>query len=109
VIMEVSTLQVNFLLKEGIKQELTTPHTPQLNGTAEKLNRTLIKSVRIMLVDSKLPHRFWAEALSTCLYLHNRSPTKSLSGITPYEAWHGTKSNISSLCRAYAHVPKSTN
>ena len=29
-----------YLTKEGIKQELTTPHTPQLNGTAEMLNQT---------------------------------------------------------------------
>ena len=63
-----------------------------------------------MLADSKLPHRFWAEALSTAVYLRNRSPTKALEGITPYEAWSGTKPDVSSLrifgCSAYAHVPK---
>ena len=63
-----------------------------------------------MLADSKLPHSFWAEALSTYAYLRNCSPTKLLSGITPYEAWYGTKPNLSSLrvfgCSAYAHVPK---
>ena len=31
-----------YLTQEGIKQELTTPHTPQQNGAAERLNRTLI-------------------------------------------------------------------
>ena len=70
----------------------------------------LIEGVRTMLADSKLPHRFWAEALSMCVYLRNCSPTKSLSGTTPYEAWYGTKPHISSLrifgCSAYAHVPK---
>jgi len=95
-----------YLTKEGIRQELTTPHTPQLNGTAERLNRTLIEGVRTMLADSKLPHRFWAEALSTCVYLRNRSPTKSLTGTTPYEAWSGVKPNVSALrifgCSAYA-------
>ena len=58
-----------YLIQEGIKQELTTHHTPQLNGTTEKLNRMLIKGVRIMLADLKLPYRFWAEALSMCVYL----------------------------------------
>jgi len=87
----------DFLTKEGIKQELTTPHTPQLNGTAERLNRTLIEGVHTMLADSKLPHMFWAEALSTCVYLRNRSPTKSLNRITPYEAWYGVKPNVASL------------
>ena len=86
-----------YLTKEGIKQELTIPHSPQQNGAAERLNRTLIEGVRTMLADSKLPHRFWAEALSTCVYLRNRSPTKVLEGITPYEAWSGVKPDVSLL------------
>ena len=63
-----------------------------------------------MLADSKLPHRFWAEALSTAVHFRNRSPTKALGVVTPYEAWSGTKPDVSSLrvfgCSAYAHVPK---
>ena len=77
---------------------------------AERLNRTLIESVRTMLVDSKLPHRFWAEALATSVYLRNRSPTKAIEAMTPYEAWSGTKPDVSFLrvfgCSAYAHIPK---
>ena len=79
------------------KDELTTPYTPQRNGAAERLNRTLVEGVRTMLADSKLSHRFWAEALSTCAYLRNRSPTKALEGITPYEAWSGGKPDASLL------------
>ena len=75
-----------YLTKEGIKHELRIPHTPQQNGVAERLNRTLVEGVCTMLADSKLPHRFWAEALSTAAYLRNRSPTKALEGITPFEA-----------------------
>ena len=86
------------------------PHTPEQNGVAERLNRTLMESVRTMLADSKLPHRFWAEALATSVYLKNRSPTKALEGITPYEAWNNTKPDVSFLrvfgCTAFAHVPK---
>jgi hypothetical protein len=100
----------SYLTKEGIKRELTIPHTPEQNGVAERLNRTLIEGVRTMLADSKLPHRFWAEALSTSVYLRNRSPTKALEGVTPHEAWSGSKPDVRSLrifgCSAYAHVPK---
>ena len=100
----------SYLTKEGIKHELTIPHTPQQNGVAERLNRTLIESVRTMLADSKLPHRFWAEALATSVYLRNRSPTKAVEAMTPYEAWSGTKPDVSFLrvfgCSAYAHIPK---
>ena len=101
---------VKYLSQEGIKHELTIPHTPQQNGAAERLNRTLIEGVRTMLADSKLPHGFWAEALSTYVYLRNRSPTNALTGITPYEAWCGSKPDVSFFrifgCSAYAHIPK---
>ena len=99
-----------YLTVEGIKHELTISHTPEQNGVAEQLNRTLVKGVRTVLAGSKLPYRFWAEALSTIVYLRNRSPTKSLEGVTPYEAWNGTKPDVRCLCifgcSTYAHVPK---
>ena len=59
-----STEFTTYLTKKGINHELTTPHTPQLNGVTKRLNRTLIKGVQTMLADSKLPHGFWAEALN---------------------------------------------
>ena len=67
----------------------------------------LIEGVRTML---KLSHRLWAEALLTYFYLRNHSPTKSLNGITPYEAWYSTKPDLSSIrtfgCSACVHIPK---
>ena len=99
-----------YLAKEGIRHELTVPKTPEQNGVSERMNRTLVESVRSMLSDSRLPRRFWAEALSTAVFLRNRSPTKCLHGITPFEAWTGEKPNVSLLrifgCVAFAHVPK---
>ena len=73
-----STEFESYLKEEGIKHEYTIPKTPQQNGVSERMNRTLVEAVRSMLVDAKLPHRFWAEALSTAAYLINRSPTKTL-------------------------------
>ena len=78
-----------YLTKEGIKQKLTALHTPQLNSMAGSLNWMLIEGVCTMLPDEKLPHRFWVEALSMCVYLRNSSPTKLLSGITLFEALYG--------------------
>ena len=99
-----------YLRQDGTQHETTVPKTPQQNGVAERMNRTLIDSVRAMLSDSKLPKRFWAEALSTATYLHNRSPTNAVKGMTPYEAWTGVKPNVSHLrvfgCDAYPHIPK---
>ncbi|GJV79819.1 putative ribonuclease H-like domain-containing protein [Tanacetum coccineum] len=50
--------------KEGIKQEYSTARTPQQNGVAERMNRTLIEAARTMLADSLLPTTFWAEAVT---------------------------------------------
>ena len=100
----------NYLSKEGIRHELTIPKTPEQNGVAERMNRTLVECVRSMLVDAKLPHKFWAEALSTAVYLRNRSPTKAVEDKTPYEALTGNKPDVKHLrvfgCIAYANVPK---
>ena len=32
-----------YLTEEGVRHELTIPHTPQQNGVAERLNRTLVE------------------------------------------------------------------
>ena len=56
-----------YLKKEGVRHEFTIPKTPQQNGVAERMNRTLVEAVRSMLSDTKLPKKFWAEALSTAL------------------------------------------
>ena len=63
-----------------------------------------------MLVDAKLPQQFWAECLSTAVFLRNQSSTSTLSGMTPFEAWNGRKPNVNELrvfgCAAYSHIPK---
>ena len=77
-----------YLKDEGIRHERTIPGTPEQNGVAERLNRTLVESTRSMLLDARLPHKFWAEAISTAAYLRNRCPTRAVKEMTPYEAWH---------------------
>ena len=104
-----STQFKNYLKGEGIRHELTIPKTPEQNGVSERLNRTLVEMARSMLLDSKLPKKFWAEAVSTADYLKNRSPSKALN-MTPYEAWYGSKPRVNRLrvfgCDAYTHIPK---
>ena len=94
-----------YLKKERVRHELTVPKTPEQNGFAERMNRTLVEGVRAMLADERLPHRFWAEALSTAVYLRNRSPAMAVKGMTPFEAWAGEKPNVGHLrvfrCVAY--------
>ena len=69
-----------YLKKEGVHHKFTVPKTLQQNGVAERMNRTLVEAVRSMLSNANLPKKFWAEALSTAVYLCNRSPTKAVQG-----------------------------
>lgn len=92
-----------YLKEEGVRHERTVPKTPQQNGVAERLNRTLVEMVRTMLVESKLNQRFWGEAMSTATYLRNRCPTKAVESMTPFESLYGKKPNVKHL-RAFGCV-----
>ena len=87
-----------FLTDCGIKHQCTVPYTPQQNGVIERKNRSLMEMARCMLKSQQLPHGFWLKAIMCATYVLNRCPTKALQSITPYEAWHGTKPSIASLC-----------
>nr|GEU55131.1 putative ribonuclease H-like domain-containing protein [Tanacetum cinerariifolium] len=60
-----------FCQMKGIKREFSVASTPQQNGVAERKNRTLIEAAT-MLAYSLLPTTFWAEAVNTACYVHNR-------------------------------------
>lgn len=81
---------------KGIELDTTVPYTPQLNGKAERLNRTLMEKTRALLFDSDLEKEMWGEALYTSVYLTNRSPTDTLK-TTPFEMWEGKKPNLKHL------------
>lgn len=99
-----------FLEKYGIQHQTTNPYTPEQNGLAERMNRTLVEKAKCLLLNSRLDKPFWAEAVSTAAYIINRSPTKALEYKTPYEMWSGKKPNINNMrifgCDAMVHVPK---
>jgi hypothetical protein len=81
--------------EKGITIETTSPYSPSQHGAVERLNRTYLELARAMLIAKGLPPFLWAEAVAHAAYIRNRSPTKALDGKTPYEAWHGTKPDVS--------------
>lgn len=94
----------------GIRHEKVPPKTPQMNGVAERMNRTIAEKVRSMLSQAKLPKSFWGEAVRTAVDLINLSPSRPLNGEIPDEIWYGKKASYGHLrvfgCRAFVHVPK---
>ena len=96
----------NFLAASGIKHQTSTPYTPEQNGLAERMNRTLVERARCMLFEAKLQKSFWAEAVATAAYIINRSPSRVLAEVTPCEKWSGKKPNISHLKIWYMFLSK---
>ena len=62
--------------KFGIRLEKSPTKTPQLNGLAERMNRTLTVRVTAMLSHAHLPNSFWAEALNHAMYVLDRKSTR---------------------------------
>ncbi|KAL0400303.1 UNVERIFIED_CONTAM: Retrovirus-related Pol polyprotein from transposon TNT 1-94 [Sesamum radiatum] len=79
---------IAYLKENGILSQWTPPGTPQLNGVAERRNRTLLDMVRSMMSFYGTAPSFWGHALETAVKLLNISPSKSIPQ-TPYEIWHG--------------------
>ena len=92
------------LAKAGTARKLTTHDTPQLNGIAERLNRTLLERIRAFTHMSGLPKSLWGEALRQATWLKNRTATRALDGKTPFEALYGRPPDLSALRSWGAHV-----
>ncbi|RVW18807.1 Retrovirus-related Pol polyprotein from transposon TNT 1-94 [Vitis vinifera] len=74
--------------KQGIRMEKTIPRTPQQNGVAERMNRTLNERART--------------------YLINRGPSVPMEFRLPEEVWSGKEVKFSHLkvfgCISYVHI-----
>lgn len=98
-----------FCYSKGIQMQYTVPYNPQMNGVAERMNRTLIEKAKTVLLDSQLNKEFWGHAVLFAAYVTNRSPTEGKRQ-TPSELWEGRKPDVRAMrvfgCTAYNHVPR---
>jgi Integrase core domain len=108
---EYQTLATDLKRRNGVLVEFTTAYTPEQNGVAERLNRTLTTKIRAMLLEAELPTELWGEAAYTACYLQNRTARQYDDHIaTPEEKWTGQKPDLAHLrvfgCVAYAQLAK---
>nr|GEU61594.1 retrovirus-related Pol polyprotein from transposon TNT 1-94 [Tanacetum cinerariifolium] len=92
-----------------IARQSTVVGTPQQNGLAERMNRTLMDKVPCLLIQSGLPKTFWAEATcTTTIDSDCRKAWTTIEKKTPMEMWPGHPSDYGMLrifgCVAYLHV-----
>ena len=90
----------------------TTPHTPEHNPFSERINRTILEPIRVLLEQSGLSEKYWEFALMHVAYIKNRVPHSAL-GCSPIEKLTGVKPNLHNIrtfgCSSfiYEHNPKS--
>lgn len=65
----------DYVRRCGIVHQVTTPYTPQLNGRAERMNRTLKEMTAAMLIDAAFDMAYWPFALQYASILWNHALT----------------------------------
>nr|GEW75086.1 retrovirus-related Pol polyprotein from transposon TNT 1-94 [Tanacetum cinerariifolium]GEW85734.1 retrovirus-related Pol polyprotein from transposon TNT 1-94 [Tanacetum cinerariifolium] len=83
--------------EEGIDHQTLIARTPQQNGVVKRRNRTLVEATRTMLLASKLPLFFWAEAISIASYTHIRFLIIHIYEDTPYHIINDKKPTLKHL------------
>jgi GAG-pre-integrase domain len=84
----------SYFESRGTQLEFTAPNTSAHNGRSERVHRTLRNKARTMRIQCGLPPNRWDKFISTACYLTVRTPSRSLGGMTPFEAYHQRKPNL---------------
>src|SRR5215217_7465787 len=100
----------DWMKERGIKRRHTVKGTPQQNGVAERLNRTLAEGVVAMINHAGLPVSWWKFAVLYYAEILNVTPTSSLAETTSHEVWNKKRPDLTMFrvfgCRAWVNVHK---
>ncbi len=69
------------------------------NGVAERTFGIIFGSVRILLLEAKMAHVWWAEACDYIVKAGNLLPSSRHPGKVPEEVWSGKKADSQPLMR----------
>src|SRR5271170_2630896 len=91
---------IKFVKSQGIEHNPTSGYSPQSNGVAERMNRTLFEMACTMLDAAGASLELWAEAILAATHIRNRLPSRTLDGKSPHEAWTGEKPTVGHILTA---------
>ncbi|KAJ9510638.1 hypothetical protein QJQ45_027557, partial [Haematococcus lacustris] len=97
-----------YCASKGIVHQHSAPYSPQQNGAAERLNRTIFEKARSIIHSADISLSFWAHAVKFANHVRCLLPVSG-QPLTPWEAFYGVKPDLSGLrvfgCRVWLHVP----
>ena len=67
--------------------KITTSYQHNQNDIIKRINRTLIKKIRTIIINAGIPKPIWPEILAVTIKMINRIATRTLSGMTPYKTF----------------------
>ena len=86
-----------FARDRGIRINNCPTYVHELNGTAERYNRTVMDMARCLLAEAKVHKRYWPEIVCTAAYLKNRILANTIERKTPFEIFFGRKPSVENL------------
>lgn len=105
-----SQLWEDYMHVNGLIFVPTAPYSSCSNGTSERSIGIMTASVCIMLLDSGMSAKWWAEAWSYSEVVENLLSSAHHPGTIPEERWMGEKQDVGHLqvwgCVAYVHIPR---
>ena len=86
-----------FIREKGIILKNCPAYVHELNGTAERFNRTIMDMERCLLTEAQVHKRYWPEIACAAAYLKNRTLTNTIERKTPFEIFFKRKPNLAHL------------
>jgi hypothetical protein len=83
----------NFAKETGITINNCPAYVQELNGTAERFNKTIMGLARYLLVEAQVHKRYWPEIMCATVYLKNRTLANTIVKKTP-EIFFKRKPNV---------------
>ena len=85
---------IDWRKEHGVAWEPTIKGTPEQNGIAERLNQTLLATIRTIIEAFKgLDWSLWPELIQAAVYIRNRCPVDKRDK-TPYKLVTGSKPDL---------------
>lgn len=84
-----------FAKNKGIVISPCPVYVHELNGVAERFNRSIMDMLRCLLEEAKISKIYWPEIVHAATYLKNRTLTNTIEKKTPYEIFFGRRPDVS--------------